>query len=108
MDNLDGEWRKKWKDKEITAEDAINKIIPGHGNVIDKDYLLNVKSYFKKMISTLKNLINNNVPRREIFNHPSLPKYFSLNKPNWTEGPKPDMKWIDMTTKSWYRYLKRQ
>lgn len=86
----------------------INKIIPGHGNVIDKDYLLNVGSYFKQMISILKNLINNNVPRREIFNHPSLPKYFALNKPNWTEGPKPDMKWINTTTKSWYRNLKRQ
>jgi len=30
MDSLYGEWREKWKDKEITAEDAINKIIPGN------------------------------------------------------------------------------
>ena len=30
MDSLNGEWRKKWKDKEITAEDAIKKIIPGN------------------------------------------------------------------------------
>ena len=30
MDSLNKEWRKKWKDKEITAENAINKIIPGN------------------------------------------------------------------------------
>ncbi len=30
MDSSNGEWREKWKDKEITAEDAIKKIIPGN------------------------------------------------------------------------------
>jgi len=30
MDSLNGEWREKWKEKEITAGDAINKIIPGN------------------------------------------------------------------------------
>ncbi len=30
MVSLNGEWREKWKEKEITAEDAINKIIPGN------------------------------------------------------------------------------
>jgi len=32
---LDQEWRKKWKDKEISAEEAINKIIPGNRVFID-------------------------------------------------------------------------
>jgi len=30
MDSSNEEWREKWKDKEITAEDAIKKIIPGN------------------------------------------------------------------------------
>ncbi|TET05784.1 MAG: GNAT family N-acetyltransferase [Promethearchaeota archaeon] len=30
MDSSNREWREKWKDKEITAEDAIKKIIPGN------------------------------------------------------------------------------
>ncbi len=30
MDYLEEEWREKWKEKEITAEKAINKIIPGN------------------------------------------------------------------------------
>ena len=39
--------------------------------------------------------------------HPSLPKYFAESQPNWTESSNPDMKWIEMTIKSWYRHLKR-
>jgi acyl-CoA hydrolase/GNAT superfamily N-acetyltransferase len=30
MTSLNGDWREKWKEKEITAEFAINKIIPGN------------------------------------------------------------------------------
>ncbi len=30
MESLDGDWRNKWKDKEITLEEAIKKIIPGN------------------------------------------------------------------------------
>jgi glyoxylase-like metal-dependent hydrolase (beta-lactamase superfamily II) len=84
----------------------IDKIIPGHGNVTDKDYLLKIKSYFEDLISALKNLVEIKTPRKEIFNHPSLPIYFGKNQPNWSESSRPDMKWIEMTTKSWYRYLK--
>ncbi|MFX1500261.1 MAG: hypothetical protein ACFFDH_04765, partial [Promethearchaeota archaeon] len=29
------DWREKWKDKEITAEEAIKKIIPGNRVFID-------------------------------------------------------------------------
>jgi glyoxylase-like metal-dependent hydrolase (beta-lactamase superfamily II) len=86
---------------------AIDKVIPGHGNIITKEYLLKVKSYFEDLVSVLKNLIASNIPRREIFNHPSLPRYFARNQPNWAESSRPGMKWIEMTTKSWYRYLKR-
>ena len=32
---IDQEWREKWKDKEITAEDAIKKIFPGNRVFID-------------------------------------------------------------------------
>jgi glyoxylase-like metal-dependent hydrolase (beta-lactamase superfamily II) len=86
----------------------IEKVIPGHGNVVSKNYLLKVKSYFEELISTLKKLIANNIPRREIFTHPSLPKYFALNQPDWTESSTPDMKWIEMTIKTWYRLMKKQ
>ena len=30
IDSIDGEWREKWKDKEITVKGAIKKIILGN------------------------------------------------------------------------------
>ncbi|MFW9878698.1 MAG: hypothetical protein ACFFG0_36935 [Candidatus Thorarchaeota archaeon] len=74
----------------------------------DKKYLIKIKTYFEDLISALKNLIANKVPRKEIFSHPSLPKYFAKSQPNWTESSRSDMNWIEMTIKSWYRYLKRE
>ncbi|MFX0083712.1 MAG: MBL fold metallo-hydrolase [Candidatus Hodarchaeota archaeon] len=85
----------------------IDKVIPGHGNVTDKEYLLKIKLYFEGLISTVKNLIEIKTPRKEIFSHPSLPKYFARNQENWSESIRPDIKWIEMTIKSWYRHLKR-
>ena len=35
MEKIESNWREKWKDKEITAEEAINKIIPGNRVFID-------------------------------------------------------------------------
>ncbi len=35
MEKLESNWREKWKDKEITAEEAIKKIIPGNRVFID-------------------------------------------------------------------------
>ncbi len=85
---------------------AIDKIIPGHGNVVDKKYLLKVKTYFEDLVSALKNLIKNKIPRKEIFSHHTLPNYFAKSLPNWIESSKPDMNWIEMTIKGWYRYFK--
>ena len=35
MEKLESNWREKWRDKEITAEEAIKKIIPGNRVFID-------------------------------------------------------------------------
>ena len=85
----------------------INKIIPGHGYPIDKKYLLNVETYFKDLISALKQLIIKNISRREILNHPDLPNYFAKNDPNWSESSRPDLNWLELVIQGWYRYLKR-
>ncbi len=83
----------------------IEKIVPGHGNIVGKDFLVKIKLYFEKLYSTLQDLIKQKIPRKSAFTHPSLPKYFAESQPNWSEI---DMNWLDMTIKSWYRYLKRK
>ena len=86
----------------------IEKIVPGHGNIVNKNYLIKIKSYFESLYSTLENLIKQRIPRKKILNHPTLPKYFAEPQPDWIESSNPDMKWIEMTIKSWYRHLKRK
>ncbi|MFX1477332.1 MAG: hypothetical protein ACFFCI_04300 [Promethearchaeota archaeon] len=80
--------------------------IPGHGKVVKKEFVMKVKSYFEKLFSALKSLIEQKVSRKEIINHPSIPEYFGKKRPDWTEGCFPNSNWIEMTIRSWYRYLK--
>ncbi|GAH76488.1 unnamed protein product, partial [marine sediment metagenome] len=35
LDSSDQNWREKWKEKEITPQEAIKKIIPGNRVFID-------------------------------------------------------------------------
>lgn len=85
----------------------IKKIIPGHGAIINKDYLIKVKSYYEDLVSVLENLIDNNISRKKILNHPDLPIYFARNDPNWSESSRQGLNWIEVVIQNWYRYLKR-
>ena len=80
--------------------------IPGHGKVVKKDFVLDIKRYFEKLISALENLIKQKIPRKEVITHPSIPEYFGKRRPDWREGCFPNSNWIEMTIRSWYRYLK--
>ena len=86
----------------------IEKIVPGHGNIVEKNYLLQIKSYFENLYSTLESLINQRISRKKILSHQTLPKYFAESHPDWTESTNPDMKWIEMTINSWYWHLRRK
>ncbi len=83
-------------------------IVPGHGKIVKKDFLMKLTSYFENLISTLEELIKQNIPRKEIISHPNLPDYFGRKRPNWAEGCFPNSNWIEMTIRSWLRYLKRR
>jgi glyoxylase-like metal-dependent hydrolase (beta-lactamase superfamily II) len=85
----------------------INNVIPGHGNIVGKEYLLEVRSYFKDLVSVLENLCTQGVSVKEAISHSSVPEYFGKYKPNWMEVL-PGRKGIIKTyTRSWYRFIKR-
>ena len=73
----------------------------------NKDYLIKVKSYYEDLVSVLENLIDNNISRKKILNHPDLPIYFARNDPNWSESSRQGLNWIEVVIQNWYRYLKR-
>lgn len=86
----------------------IKIIVPGHGRFVGPAYFDKVVNYFKNVITFLKRAIADKITLRNILQHPELPEYFGRTQDNWTEGLKPDSKWIENTIRSWYRYIKRE
>jgi glyoxylase-like metal-dependent hydrolase (beta-lactamase superfamily II) len=71
---------KRWH----TMEPA--KICPGHGRVVDKDYIRLEWEYFESLLTALARLKAEGVPLEEAVAHPSLPAGYwdpGLPEPRW-------------------------
>ena len=86
----------------------INKIIPGHGKVIEKEYLSKVRTYFKDLISALENLCTQGASIKEIISHSSIPEYFGKSQSNWMEVLPGRAGIIKIYTRSWCRFIKKR
>ncbi|MFW9880607.1 MAG: acetyl-CoA hydrolase/transferase family protein, partial [Candidatus Thorarchaeota archaeon] len=60
METLKANWREKWKNKEITAEEAINKIIPGNRVFIDSG-CAEPRALVAELIRQSENLIDTEI-----------------------------------------------
>lgn len=70
----------RWEGMEIA------KIAPGHGRIVERDYIPRMRLFFEEMISALKQLKAEGVPEEEVVRHPSLPKRYwpeDLPEPRW-------------------------
>jgi len=86
----------------------IKNVIPGHGKVVGKEYILQVRRYFKDLISVLEKLYAQGVSVKDAITHSSIPEYISKHQPNWVEVL-PGRKGISKKfTRSWYRFIKRR
>lgn len=71
---------KRWEDMDL------RKICPGHGRVVDKNYVTLVRQYYEALVTALKKLKSDGVPIREAVSHPDLPAGYwpeGLEKPVW-------------------------
>lgn len=59
---------KEWENQKVTA------ILPGHGRLIDVNYLSSVLVYFEQLLKVLKELKKEDLPPEEVVKHPNLPK----------------------------------
>ena len=83
----------------------IKKIIPGHGSIVDKDYLINVRTYFENLIVILKKLKSQGFSINQVLKHTDLPQYCYKDHSKWEEGGKRHTGWINMGIKYWYRHV---
>ncbi|MHA1503966.1 MAG: MBL fold metallo-hydrolase [Candidatus Heimdallarchaeota archaeon] len=65
---------EKWINA-ITSWQKLNvkSVVPGHGRVVDVEYLTGVKSFFEDMLTAVKELKKEKVPEEEVANHPKIP-----------------------------------
>lgn len=84
--------------------DIIN-VIPGHGNVVGKDYITRVRTYFEELISVLKELKTQGLRIEEVLTHKRLPEYFGRTQEEWIEGSQYHTGWLNLGIKYWYKNL---
>ncbi|UCG01624.1 MAG: MBL fold metallo-hydrolase [Candidatus Heimdallarchaeota archaeon] len=83
----------------------VKHIIPGHGFVVDKDYLMNVRAYFEDLISVLKKLESLGLTINQVLKHPDLPEYCYKDHALWEEGGRRHTGWVNSGIKYWYRHV---
>jgi glyoxylase-like metal-dependent hydrolase (beta-lactamase superfamily II) len=71
---------KQWEGMDL------QKICPGHGTVVDENYVTVVREYYEELVAALRKLKSEGVPMREAVSHPDLPAGYwpeGLEKPGW-------------------------
>jgi len=86
----------------------IDYVIPGHGIVVDKEFVKKVRNYFEKLILYLEEAIDNKRKIKHVLEDDKLPSYFAINRFNFELASRPNNNWIEMITKVWYNHLKRK
>lgn len=64
----------------------LKKICPGHGSVVDKNYVTAVRVYFEALVAALSKLKAAGIPVQEAVVHADLPKGYwpeDVEKPGW-------------------------
>ncbi len=87
---------KKWESLDV------DHFISGHGSIVDKKFISNVRKYFEELLSTLKQLKKQNIPLAEIASHPDIPEYFGQKEKGWIDGGDMHTKWLEFVIKVWY------
>ncbi|MFW9903258.1 MAG: MBL fold metallo-hydrolase [Candidatus Thorarchaeota archaeon] len=83
----------------------VKHIIPGHGFVVDLNYLRNVRAYFDDLIEVLGQLKSQGLSFTQVLRHTDLPEYCYKDHPLWEEGGKRHTGWMNGCIKYWYRYV---
>ena len=71
------------------------KVIPGHGSVVDSNYITKTRKYFEAIFAKIKELKESGLSLEEVKKHPDLPEFFEDEKHS---------QW-DRIMSSWYTQL---
>lgn len=84
----------------------IDKVVPGHGKDVSKEYITKLRMYYEDLLSALKNLIAQSLILKKIYTNPSIPEYFGKDQKDWIPGAWTDSNWAHETIRIWYKHIK--
>ncbi|MFW9991003.1 MAG: MBL fold metallo-hydrolase [Candidatus Odinarchaeota archaeon] len=64
---------------------AADKFICGHGGIVGKDHVINVRTYFENLRQFLVNSLEKKLAIEDVLSHPELPEYFEGDPDGWLE-----------------------
>lgn len=86
----------------------IKHVVPGHGEIVSKEYITKVRNYFEELIPVLRELKYKQLDLKSVLKHPKLPTYFGKRQTSWIEGSRCHTGWLNKSIKYWYQKLAKQ
>ncbi|MFX0114204.1 MAG: hypothetical protein ACFFB3_06625 [Candidatus Hodarchaeota archaeon] len=86
-----------------------DKIIPGHGPVVDKSYITPIREYYEKLVAQLREFKQEGLTEKQVVKRfDELPEYPGKQQKNWVEGSRYHTQELEATIKSMYRQVLRE
>ncbi|MFX0065496.1 MAG: MBL fold metallo-hydrolase [Candidatus Hermodarchaeota archaeon] len=66
-------------------EMAVKKVVPGHGSVLNPDYIKETREYFTELFAKLQAMRVEGISAEDALKHPELPPFYEKEKPTYWE-----------------------
>ncbi|MHA2247880.1 MAG: hypothetical protein ACXADY_23235 [Candidatus Hodarchaeales archaeon] len=92
---------RKWEELEI------DKIIPGRGPVIGKEYLILIRKWMEAHLDKLREYRNQDIPERLILKQ-EYPDHPGKSRKSWIEGGPYHTESVERITRYWYKQILKE
>ncbi len=91
---------KEWEDLDV------KHVVPGHGPIVTRSYITQIREYFERLISKLRELRDEGLTTQQVLTNIDIPEYPHKGD-NWIEGSQYHTQAVYRLVKYWYgRILK--
>lgn len=92
---------RKWEEREI------DRIVPGRGPVVEKDYLIQIRMWMEAYLDKLREYRKQSIPERLIFEQ-DYPDHPGKSRKSWIEGGPYHTGILERLTNYWYKQILKE
>ncbi|MHA2299263.1 MAG: hypothetical protein ACXAEU_16340 [Candidatus Hodarchaeales archaeon] len=93
---------KEWESLDIEY------VVPGHGHVVNKDYITGIRIWFEELLEKLRELKKEGLTKAKVLKRSDLPEYPGKNQKSWIEGSVYHTTAVENNIKWWYGQLLKE